>query len=75
MQRLSSRTLVSVRWLVARPILVTRRADTVSVGRKTSEFSVFVKTFRMDGLKIVNIGQNAVSHGDIAILPSLAVHP
>ena len=75
MQRPSWRTLVSVRWLVARPILATRRPDTVSVGRKTSEFSVFVKTFRMDGLEIVNTGENAVSNGDIAILPSLGVHP
>ena len=36
---------------------------------------MFGKTFRMDGLEIVNIGENAVAHGDIAILPSLAVHP
>src|SRR5205823_6522123 len=71
----SWRTLISVRRLVARPTLAARRTDTVSVVRKTSEFSVFVKTSRMDGLEIVNTGENAVSNGNIAILPSLGVHP
>src|SRR5438552_6126703 len=75
-QRPSWRTLVSVRWLVAWPIMATRtRDDTAWVGGETSEFSVLVKPFRMDGLEIVDIGKDAVAHGDIAILQSLAVHP
>src|SRR5437773_11000133 len=69
------RTPVSVPWLVARPIPAAKRGDTVSVGCKTSEFSVFAQTVGMDSLEIVNIGQNVVAHGDIAILPRLGVHP
>ena len=44
-------------------------------GVHASDLLVFGEAFRMDCLKIVNSGQNAVSHRDIAILPGLGVHP